>query len=101
MNDFLSGAEKGNSLALSGRALQDMKAKAEAFLLQLKCLEGDSELADKEYYTVRELAKYVARSEYTVRRWIKEGLISAVRLVSGGSNGSLLVHKDELKKLFA
>ncbi len=35
------------------------------------------------YYTVREIAKTTHRSEDTVRRWIADGRLKAVRVVGG------------------
>ena len=35
------------------------------------------------YYTVREIAKATHRSEDTVRRWIADGRLKAVRVVGG------------------
>ena len=46
--------------------------------------------ACKSHYAVDEVAKMTARSPFTVRRWISEGLICATRL-AGGPRGRLLI----------
>jgi len=40
-------------------------------------------LDGKNYYTVRETAKMLNLSEWTIRKWIRDGKIKAVRLGRG------------------
>jgi excisionase family DNA binding protein len=57
-------------------------------------LEGIRELLSgrrKDLYTTAEVAEATGRSEYTVRRWIAEGLVEAIRVEGTGPRGRLLV----------
>ena len=51
--------------------------------------------------TVAEVAACVCRSELTVRRWIKEGKIAALKVAGDGPRGRWLVPRAELAKLVA
>jgi len=55
----------------------------------------------KAQFTTAEVAELTGRSEYTVRRWITEGKLHAIRISEGGPRGRLLVPRDELNKLVA
>jgi excisionase family DNA binding protein len=55
----------------------------------------------KDMFTVDELAELTGRSAYTVRRWIAEGKLAAIRVTSGGPRGRLLIARAELDKLIA
>ena len=59
------------------------------------CLAGRT----KSHLTVAELARQVGRSEYTVRRWITEGRITATRVAGTGPKGRLLIAREQLNKL--
>jgi excisionase family DNA binding protein len=67
-------------------------------------LEGVRELLAKrrkEHYVVEEIAELTGRSCYTVRRWIAQKKISAIRLRDGGPRGKLLIPRAELERLIA
>ncbi len=51
--------------------------------------------------TVAEVAACVCRSELTVRRWIKEGKVAALKVAGDGPRGRWLVPRAELAKLVA
>ena len=53
----------------------------------------------KPFNSVEEVARLADRSAYTVRRWISDGLIEAVRVPGTGPKGRLLIRREELKKL--
>ena len=53
----------------------------------------------KPFYTVQELAKHLGRSPYTIRRWIREGKIGAVKLNSGGPRDPYLIEHREVEEL--
>ena len=80
--------------------MQEFQAQNEEILARLKALQGRPTLPRKEFYSVEEVAQYVHRSPYTVRRWINEGKIKAVRIAGTGSHGRLHVPHDELLRLF-
>lgn len=53
----------------------------------------------KSHYSIAEVATAVSRSPYTVRNWVKQGLVKAVRVEGTGDRGRLLVPRDELEHL--
>ena len=48
----------------------------------------------KDFFTTREVASLFGKSDYTIRRWIAEGIISAIKV-----GGRLLVPGSEIQKL--
>jgi excisionase family DNA binding protein len=73
-------------------ALGELRAAQQAILDRL-----DSRI--KANYTVEEVAALTGRSPYTVRRWLKEEKIAAIRVCGTGPRGRLLIPREEFQKL--
>lgn len=72
-------------------------------LHELKCgldeVQRTLRSRQKSHYTVEEVARFTARAPYTVRRWIAEGRIKAIRVSGSGPKGRLLIARDQLDVL--
>ena len=53
----------------------------------------------KPSYTVAEVAQRLGRSAYTIRRWIKEGKLDAIKLNGGGPKDRYLIEHREVQEL--
>jgi excisionase family DNA binding protein len=70
-------------------------------LHELQEIRGQLAGSRKAYYTIEEIAELTGRSQYTVRRWVKENRIQATRVTGTGPRGRLLVARDQLDRLVA
>ncbi len=98
----------GSFGGLPGRASSEClkRAGSSSFLGKLEAIlasVGDIEIQvgqkQKDFYTVDEVAALARRSPYTVRTWIKDGLITATRVTGTGPRGRLLIARAELSKI--
>ena len=53
----------------------------------------------KSHLTVEEAAEELGRSAYTIKTWIREGRLPAVRLSGTGPRGRLLIARDDISQL--
>lgn len=68
----------------------------ESLLHDLRGLLGSRR---KEHYVVEEVAALTGRTPYTVRRWIAQRKLRAIRIRDGGPRGRLLISRNELERL--
>ena len=101
MSECLSNSEKTGFSSTAENDFQKVQAQNEEILARLRALQGHSTLPHKDYYSVDEVAQYVHRSPYTVRRWILDGKMKAVRVAGSNSHGRKLIPHAELSRLFA
>lgn len=52
---------------------------------------------DVKLFTTTQVAEFCEVTEETIRRWIKDKHLPAIRM-PGGANGKLRVRKDDLRK---
>lgn len=70
-----------------------------AVLVELKELSAQLRGNTKPLLTIAEVAELTGRAPYTVRRWVKEGLIRVERVEAMGPRGRMLVPRSEILKL--
>ena len=81
--------------------IDDLCGHLPAVLQKLDALRDLLAGRRKDNFVVEEVAELTGRSEYTIRRWIAEGKLKAVRIAEGGPRGRLLIPRAELDRLVA
>jgi excisionase family DNA binding protein len=100
MSELLSNSAISGSLSTAENVWREFQAQNEEILARLRALQGNSTLPNKDFYSVEEVAQYVHRSPYTVRKWILDGKMKAVRVAGSNSHGRKLIPHAELSRLF-
>jgi hypothetical protein len=77
-------------------AVADLRYQLEHAVAELR---ADLAGKRKSHFTVEEVGALAGRAPYTVRTWIKLGLIKAIRVAGTGPKGRLLVPREELEKV--
>lgn len=83
----------------SDEFMEEMSRDIKKMSLELSAIKEDLIGKSKPYLTVKEFAREVGRAAYTVRTWIKNGLIEADRIFGTGPKGRYLIRREELDKL--
>ncbi len=80
------------------RALEDLSREVAGLRMDLRASLAPKHKS-KPFYTVRELATELGRSPYTIRRWIREGKIDALKLNSGGPRDRYLIDYSQVQEM--
>ena len=71
----------------------------EALLAEIRDLLSNQRVV-KDWYTVRELAEILARSEFTVREWCRFGRVFAEKRACGrGNSKEWIISAEELRRV--
>jgi len=89
-------AMHGFATCTNDRQAADCRALLIATLGKLEKIQEMLRGTAKAYFTVAETARQSGRSEYTVRRYVAEELVSAGRVVGRGFERQLLIPRDSL-----
>ena len=87
------------SINVTSSELAPVLEALEQISSELRELRARIEGRTKSHYTVAEVAQIVGRAPYTIRTWIREGLLKAERVAGTGPRGRLLIPHAELAKV--
>jgi excisionase family DNA binding protein len=86
---------------LPGNQLTELVNLVQSLAVQLADIRDTLAAKRKPQYTVDEVADLTGRSAYTVRRWISEGRLKAIRISGTGPKGRLRIAREEIDRLIA
>jgi len=81
------------------QVLSELRALRERFESGFSELRERLSKRTKSHLTVDEVAELTGRTPYTIRRWIKEGRLTAQRIKDGCPKGRLLIAREQLDAL--
>lgn len=77
-------------------AINDKVNKQEAAISKLAKIGNNT---NTKLLSIREAAETLKRSTATIRRWIREDKIKAIKLNNGGDKDQYLIQSNEIEKL--
>lgn len=86
---------------LPGNQLTELVNLVQSLAVQVADIRATLAAKRKPQYTVEEVADLTGRSAYTVRRWISEGRLKAIRISGTGPKGRLLIAREEIDRLIS
>jgi excisionase family DNA binding protein len=84
---------------LEQTSIEDLMPLLRSMALAIDDIRGQLAAKRKEFFTVEETANLVGRAAYTVRTWISEKQITAIRVQGTGPKGRLLIPRAEIERL--
>lgn len=82
-----------------GDAVREILDAVRSISARVNDIESALHNTSKPQLTVEEVAQACGRSAYTVRRWITQGRLTAIRIGGCGPRGRLLIDRAQLRRL--